>query len=37
MGHSTVRMTEVYLRYLTPEQALVATHGVAPAATRTVA
>jgi integrase/recombinase XerD len=36
MGHSTVRMTEQYLRYLTPEQALVATHGTATGHSRRV-
>ncbi|MET4483153.1 tyrosine-type recombinase/integrase [Bradyrhizobium sp. F1.13.3] len=35
LGHSTVRQTEEYLKYLTPEQQLVATHGVSAAGHRT--
>ena len=28
MGHSTIKQTEEYLKYLTPEQQLIATHGL---------
>jgi integrase/recombinase XerD len=37
MGHSTVRQTEQYLKFLTPEQRLTATHGVAAERGRAVA
>lgn len=37
MGHSTIKQTEEYLKYLTPEQQLIATHGVAAGRTKRAA
>lgn len=37
MGHSTIKQTEEYLKYLTPDQQLVATHGVAAGRAKRVA
>jgi integrase/recombinase XerD len=37
MGHSTIKQTEEYLKYLTPEQQLIATHGVAAGRTKKAA
>ena len=36
MGNSTIKQTEEYLKYLTPEQQLIATHGVAAGRTERV-